>query len=64
MICAVCDEDKETEMQPSRSQLIFGGFPAQLEAVCKECDRKLAKDMGAYLRQNFPVPRKPKGTKP
>ena len=49
-ICAICNKSKKTiTRQPSRSQLIFGGFPVRYENRCQACETKLVKQ----LERNF-----------
>ena len=41
MTCDVCKKENETvEYQPTKKQLLFGGFPVRLEKRCAECDQK------------------------
>jgi hypothetical protein len=35
--------DVDVELQPSRSQLLFGGFRSRMENRCAGCEKKVAK---------------------
>ena len=38
--CDVCLKEKpDVKLEPSRSQLLFGGFHVKLENRCKECEQ-------------------------
>ena len=51
MKCEICGKDKKTvELQPSRKQLIFGGFPIRFEYRCQRCETILAKQLSAVLK--------------
>jgi hypothetical protein len=43
-ICDVCGERKKNvSLEPSRSQLLFGGFKLKFENRCRSCERKVSK---------------------
>ena len=45
-VCGMCHKHKKTlSLEPSRSQLIFGGFPVQVEYRCQSCETKLVKQL-------------------
>jgi hypothetical protein len=53
MMCDVCKTDKtSTTLQPSRSQLIFGGFPARYENRCDQCEKELGKRLSAMIERD------------
>lgn len=52
MICDMCHQDKpDVERQPSRSQLIFGGFNTRMESRCKDCEKELCKDFDEMIKR-------------
>lgn len=41
-ICSMCRKHKSTlSLEPSRSQLLFGGFNVRLEYRCQACETKV-----------------------
>jgi hypothetical protein len=41
MKCVMCGTENDTvDSQPTRSQLIFGGFPMRWENRCRKCEKK------------------------
>jgi len=43
-ICSVCKKHKNNlSLEPSRSQLLFGGFHIKMEYRCVACETKVAK---------------------
>ena len=48
--CARCKQKKkDCSLEPSRSQLIFGGFPVKYEYRCPACERELCKKIDKML---------------
>ena len=42
--CDMClQEKKNVSHEPSRSQLLFGGFNVRMESRCSECEKKVIK---------------------
>ena len=42
--CKMCGRnDVDVELQPSRSQILFGGFRSRMENRCAGCEKKVAK---------------------
>lgn len=42
--CDVCGEQKrDVRLQPSRSQLLFGGFHVTYESRCRDCERDVSR---------------------
>jgi len=51
MLCDMCHQDKpDVEQQPSRSQLIFVGFRNLTEDRCRDCEKKVCKDLDKILK--------------
>ena len=51
MICDMCHKDKpNVEQQPSRSQLIFGGFRNLTEGRCRDCEKELCKTVSQIIK--------------
>jgi hypothetical protein len=51
MLCDMCHKDKpNVEQQPSRSQLIFGGFNIRIESRCRDCEKKVCKDLDKIFK--------------
>ncbi len=51
MICDMCHKEKpDVESQPSRSQLIFGGFRNLTEDRCKDCEKELCKTISRIIK--------------
>lgn len=48
-ICAMCKQEKECSREPSRSQLLFGGFASKFEYRCKSCEKKLIRRIEKML---------------
>ena len=52
MICDMCQKEKpDVESQPSRSQLIFGGFRNLTEGRCRDCEKKLCKTVSQIINR-------------
>jgi len=50
-ICSMCRQTHpKLSTEPSRKQLIFGGFPVFMEKRCPACEKKVIKSMNATLR--------------
>lgn len=50
MKCDICGSTNNVERQPTRSQLIFGGFRGKMtELRCDECEKKLVKRIEGLL---------------
>ena len=48
--CDTCGKERRNvSLQPSSSQLIFGGFPVRHENRCLDCERKLSKQLDKIL---------------
>ena len=40
--CDRCKQDKpRTSLEPTQSQLLFGGFPVRMENRCDACEREV-----------------------
>ncbi len=51
-ICGVCKKNKRNLfLEPSRNQLLFGGFNMRREYRCPDCERKVARWIDGTLRQ-------------
>ena len=50
-VCNMCGMEKKVEVQPSRSQLMCGGFPVKYENRCSSCERKLVKQINNILEK-------------
>jgi len=51
MKCDMCHKDKsDVSTQPSRSQLIFGGFNVKYENRCNDCEREVRKRIDKMLK--------------
>lgn len=49
--CDMCRRLKRNvSLEPSRSQLVFGGFPVKLEHRCAACERRVCKRVAAMIR--------------
>lgn len=49
--CDMCGKQKKNvTTEPSRSQLIFGGFRVKYEQRCPACERKVAAQIERMLR--------------
>lgn len=44
--CSICGQRDNLSLEPSRSQLIFGGFPTRVEFRCPKCEAEIAKKIG------------------
>ena len=52
MTCDVCKKENETvEYQPTKKQLLFGGFPVRLEKRCAECEQKVVAWVDRILKK-------------
>ena len=52
-ICARCKLPKPNmSLEPSRSQLLFGGFKVRLEYRCTECEREVTAWVNRVLEKN------------
>ena len=50
-VCSMCKRHtSDLSLEPSRKQLIFGGFNVRLEYRCGACEKKVIKSMEATLR--------------
>ena len=50
--CDMCGKFvKDAPLQPSRSQLLFGGFRVQLERRCGQCERQVSAWVKGLLKQ-------------
>jgi hypothetical protein len=54
-MCGVSELDKEVSLQPSRSQLVFGGFRVKMEHRCVDCEAKVVEGIEAMLKKEFDV---------
>jgi hypothetical protein len=53
-ICSMCRKHKKNlSLEPSRSQLIFGGFPVKLEYRCQSCENKVIKSVEKIIETNL-----------
>ena len=51
MICDRCKQDKDNvSVEPSRSQLMFGGFPVKYEKRCEDCEKELIRQINKVLK--------------
>lgn len=51
--CDMCNQEKRNvSKEPSRSQLLFGGFNIQTENRCPACERKVMKWVDKMLSVN------------
>lgn len=41
-VCEMCGAEKPEFFEPTRSQLLFGGFPVKMEYRCKKCEAHVA----------------------
>lgn len=43
-LCCMCGKQKRNvSLQPSRTQLLFGGFYVRMEYRCRYCEREVAR---------------------
>jgi hypothetical protein len=48
--CAVClQRNKTVSLQPSRSTLVFGGYPCHYEHRCSRCEARLIRKIDRFL---------------
>jgi len=51
MKCDTCGSDKNVTSQPTRSQLLFGGFRGKMtEHRCDECEKKVIQWINSLLK--------------
>lgn len=48
-VCSMCKKEKECSREPSRSQLMFGGFAPKFEYRCQACENKLIRRIELLL---------------
>lgn len=52
MTCDMCKkENKTVDYQPTRKQLLFGGFPVRLEKRCAKCEQKVVAWVDRILKK-------------
>lgn len=52
IMCDVCKEKRsDVSREPTRSQLLFGGFRVSTENRCSDCERKVAAWVSRQLRK-------------
>lgn len=52
-ICGMCKKQRDNlHLEPSRKQLLFGGFPASFEYRCDDCEKILVKKINKFLGEN------------
>lgn len=48
-MCGASALDKKLSLEPSRSQLLFGGFRARMEHRCEDCEKKVCEWVDSLL---------------
>jgi len=49
--CETCGSTKNITLQPSTSQLIFGGFPVRMAYRCGKCEKELVKKVNRAIKE-------------
>ena len=61
MTCVMCQKAKKTvEMQPTRKQLLFGGWHMRHEPRCQACETKVVKWLERLIATNLGTDKPPR----